>query len=484
MAIPIGLTNGFLYDRNIFNIIKKFNTFQTLESALSVMNEYNHVPIVKKLINSGANNLHNNLYFACKNGQLDVVSLILSKGIITSCNSFEVSCENEHIEVVKFLLLHPIEDLQFCIDDTLQTVCKNGNKELIKLIIDKGVKNFGKGLYGAIIGGHKDIINMMIEKNPNTSRVGEEKHFFDWGLEGACQVGDNPLIDFMIKNGGYELFGFIGACRGQKMDIAQNMLDKHKIINEIQYDHIFNRVCFIGHYEYIKLFVDHFEKMNYYYFSYDSALVAACHTQNMDLIMLMLKLGADVDQEHFNAACGGDQDIIELIMNEAIKRNVELDLDVGLEIASMLGNINAAEFLIGQGASDLDGALLIACNEHNIDFVEFIITEMKYDDDVDIDILNMGLHNACVNDDICIAKYLIKSGASLNMDDINECFTQNVMPVIKLLIPQLPKQTQLLLFNEACENRHVEIVEFFLKHNPDFESPRFMSLRSCKKQKL
>ena len=47
------------------------------------MTDYNHFLMVKTLIDEGADNLYDNLYRACRNGNLGVVQLLLSKGVIT-----------------------------------------------------------------------------------------------------------------------------------------------------------------------------------------------------------------------------------------------------------------------------------------------------------------------------------------------------------------------------------------------------------------
>ena len=44
-----------------------------------------------------------------------------------------------------------------------QMAAKNGNKKLIRLLIDKGCKNWKLGMYGAVRGGHMDLVKFFIE---------------------------------------------------------------------------------------------------------------------------------------------------------------------------------------------------------------------------------------------------------------------------------------------------------------------------------
>ena len=492
MSIPVSLKKEFLCDPNILPLIKKFNTFQTLNSALSVATEHNHFSLVKIIVDKGADNLHENLYCACRNGQLDIFSLLVNKGVLPRSNCYDVACEYGHLEIVKYLCAQPDEYIP-C-DNMLQMACKSGNKKLVKWIISKKFSNdFSTGLYGAIIGGHQDIINMMIDLQPGHLKRhkhyvlyqvnNNDKNFFDWGLEGACQVGNHVLINRMLKRDGSALYGFIGACKGDRLDIAQKMLTRFKNISEPRFEHYLEHVCSFGSEKFINLFTSHFAFTNFV-FSKEIMLECACRNRNMSAAKLMLRLGADIDQGNFNVACGnGDSEIVKLLLKEATKQNVVLSFQDAFESACDNHNSGVVEFLINQEVIDLDIALLNTHDE-SIEFVRVIINHMKRNNILHLDMLNQALHDACWCDDICVATLFIKSGASLRMSDMTECFYRNNMTVIYSLIPLLPKQSQLSLFRQACENKLVEIVEFFLEHNSDFVKPRFMSLRSFKKPKL
>src|SRR3989344_808640 len=46
----------------------------------------------------------------------------------------------------------------------LNYACKGGHLDIVNLMINKGVKNWNYGLEGACVGGHLNIVNLMIEK--------------------------------------------------------------------------------------------------------------------------------------------------------------------------------------------------------------------------------------------------------------------------------------------------------------------------------
>ena len=123
----------------------------------------------------------------------------------------------------KFIIDLQITELydQLSVDsDVLEYLCLKNHRQLIELLIKKDSQkklNWDYGLQGACQGGHRDLIQWMIE-------CGAE--FWSWGLEGACQGGHQELAQWMIDLGSKDWNeGLFGACRGGHKELAQWMID-------------------------------------------------------------------------------------------------------------------------------------------------------------------------------------------------------------------------------------------------------------------
>ena len=67
---------------------------------------------------------------------------------------------------------------------------KRGNLNVVKLMIDKGVRNFDNALYTAARGGHLNIIKYFIEKGAGDLKIGEF----------AAAGGHKIIIDYLLEN--------------------------------------------------------------------------------------------------------------------------------------------------------------------------------------------------------------------------------------------------------------------------------------------
>ena len=69
-------------------------------------------------------------------------------------------------------------------------------------------------------GDRKKIEEMMITKRFNN-------HALNYGLEGACRGGHKEIVQLMLEKGAFILsWGMSGACRGKHKEIIQLLLEK------------------------------------------------------------------------------------------------------------------------------------------------------------------------------------------------------------------------------------------------------------------
>ena len=92
-----------------------------------------------------------------------------------------------------------------------------GNKELVLQCLDKGATDYNDGLQVAALGGHMDIVQLMLNKGAHP----------DYGLSGAAMGGHMDIVQLMLSKGAINYnWGLFGAAGGGHMDIVQLLLSK------------------------------------------------------------------------------------------------------------------------------------------------------------------------------------------------------------------------------------------------------------------
>jgi ankyrin repeat protein len=108
------------------------------------------------------------------------------------------------------------DNLQDTLDEKFSSVCYNGSRKLVDLMIEKGANNWNSGLGCACRGGNLNIVNLMIKKGA-----------IDWdlGLAFACCGGHLNLVNLMIEKGAKLLNrGFADACKYGHLNIVNLMI--------------------------------------------------------------------------------------------------------------------------------------------------------------------------------------------------------------------------------------------------------------------
>lgn len=238
-----------------------------LQSACSTGN----FPIIKKLVELGANNFCSALYLICRHKGDQVIEYVdfliekaldsdstllrslLNNGLHTACkySNYEIfnhlttkhhvvitqdltqflkhaldgACTGNNIDTVLQLFKH-IEhnSIIFDYDNLLFLACYSGcNRTIINIILDKGVKDINKGLYGACVSGSRDTVLFMIEKGADDWKTAMQftctgtgnfdllemilQRFtptledFDFILINAAKHGLYVLVDYAIAHG-------------------------------------------------------------------------------------------------------------------------------------------------------------------------------------------------------------------------------------------------------------------------------------------
>ncbi len=85
-------------------------------------------------------------------------------------------------------------------NNELRIACYSGNLELVNLLIKKGVNDYAGGAEEAIKGGHLEIFKLMIKKIKNNYSKVLEKLFKE-----ACKNGNLEIVKLLIEKNEYIL---------------------------------------------------------------------------------------------------------------------------------------------------------------------------------------------------------------------------------------------------------------------------------------
>ena len=109
--------------------------------------------------------------------------MLLSDFLVNNINDFnkidiifDFACINGHIDIVNLMIEKGANDW----NGSLFNACWNGHIDIVNLMIDKGANDWNGGLYHACYRGNIDIVNLMIEKGANDCRsCNNTKHSFN-----------------------------------------------------------------------------------------------------------------------------------------------------------------------------------------------------------------------------------------------------------------------------------------------------------------
>lgn len=225
-----------------------------------------HVPIVKTMIKNGATQFVHGLQIACESGHFDVVEL-LSLKVRSDINWHTLligGCTGNNLDIIKLIIKRGGTDYDYAFNHA----CRVSNLDVIEFLINKGAKQIDIGLYAVCRHLRQDVIKFLLTKvNPATihwdralrdicrygnvetaklivdagnsyncghpiNQIGTSTrcsygclHSINWnyGLDEACENGNIAMIKYMIANGANECY----SCEGS----MQNHLGQARPVN-------------------------------------------------------------------------------------------------------------------------------------------------------------------------------------------------------------------------------------------------------------
>ena len=503
MSVPHSLKKNFFFDPNILGVVKKFNTFSTLNSALDIFRQHNNVPACEFIVKQGADNLYDNLYEACKNGQLKMVKLITKQKFRIPFDYFKVACENGHTEIVKHLFFcgycH-LNNKDNNLNESLMLACKSGEIKCVQFLIDSGANDFRKGLEGAYEGGHEHVMELMSTlfqksvEDCKTPDVNLTYKIFMSGLIGACRGGHESVVNHLLKKYSNQSFAGIvvikSVCFGGNFKIAKQIFEL--MADKLISNEAFAKACGSGNMDIINMLLD-YNNDNFvgYKFNYNSGMIRACENNQIHVVKYMIELGASDWNDGLRAACSGNNfELVKLMVVKAQESACDIEWNTAFCYSCGVGNLEIMEYIYNIGNKSswrFLPCLSMACDSHKIDAVKWVIKRVT---PLPSFIVRSIMEHACCSGDIYVARYLIDKFNSPNNRTVANlvicAYNHKNDNIGNMLLEQVRDRDKIYLYNCASHRKMTSLVDQLLLRFPDqkFQKPKYMSLRSFKKLKI
>jgi ankyrin repeat protein len=391
-------------------------SFKTL--LFEAINQEN-ISMVEHLIDSNikSNFVQELLYFACKHGLLDVVNLLLLKGVDleksnhSGWKAIHIATRYGHVKIVELLAMNNVnlESVTRYNYTPIQIAVSFGQTEIFKILLHKILKSFLKNKFS------DSILNITFKE------TGDFKPFeifvdqFGDGNE-ICKLNTRYSTFDIIKSTGKKIFDLLWndnnghntalflSCQKNRMDILKIILKFMSMkISSIDFNILcesLNCICKKNRFDALKMFIK-FDLISLEDLERENSegklfINIACMSNSIDIVKLYIYL---IDEELYPFTpetifkiCEKNYfNIFKLVMNY-----------VNLEIED---NYN----------SDL---IHYCCKYNSLEILEMLI------DSLDLENRDMyqkvPLHYACEFGYLPIVKLLVKAGVDINIKDIDD----------------------------------------------------------------
>ncbi len=399
------VNNEFLYKEPNASINKAYPLY------VAVME--NSLPIVKFLINKGANiNLGTEngystpLYGASKYGYLDIAQYLIEHGAdINKTNNIGSTplygaSSNGQLEIVRLLIAHGADLNKAIVNGKwvpLHAASDRGYLEIVRALIDSGAdidkqsEDGSTSLYLACEKGHLEVARALIDhgadvnKANNDGRVPLYVASLNRHLELARLLIEHRAdINKEEKNGFTPLYT---ASNNGHLEVARLLIEHGADVNKYGKFTPVYQASFKGHLEVVRLLIAHGADVNKT--SRDGKWVPL-HTASdkgyLEIVRVLINSGADINKQSedgstslYYASSQGHTDVMRLLLEHGadVNKADTRERFIPLRIASENGHLDAVKLLIEHGATITKPIINIAKTAEIKDYLNAKYTESK-----------------------------------------------------------------------------------------------------------
>ena len=495
LAVVRASRNGHIYIVKLF--LEHMHDADDLGWALveAILNK--HSDIIELLLQHGAQVDEDDwfdildeppLIIAVEKGDTDMVKLLLEHGAKQELGwAITEAIWNEHPEIIQLLSEHSAQvddDDRFewaMLDEpTLVTASKNGNTNVVKLLLEHGAKmHLGWALTEAILNRHADIVHILIEHGAQVDHERDvNMEFEEPALTEAVINGHIDSVKLLLKHGANQYLGdaLIGAIFQKNIEIIKVLLEYGALEDDEFIDPPLVVAAENGDIDIVKLLLDRDGAKKYL----DYALAVASNQGHSEIIEFLLECGAKIDDANalVVASENGRTDVVQLLLVHGSRQYLP-----ALIAASQRGYNEIIKLLLDTSVK-VNGvhttvygeqcALMSASKNGQIETVELLLQH-----GADVNLKNKrglsALMLASQNGHIKVTKLLLERGAQINLQDEDGCSalilaSQNrQVEIVQLLLQHgaqvnLQKTNGLCALVLACLNWCFEIIKMLLEH--------------------
>lgn len=295
-------------------------------------------------------------------------------------NCFIIALQENEIDVARSI--EKRGDGLFDWDDALSAACQLGKIEIVEWIIDRGAKNWKKGLLGAALGGHRELMTVM-ENKMKLERYADD-YIKDVILNVSCGGHADLLLKMFIQYGPTQdniNCAFIGACRGGHFSFAEGLFYNCNVTNSSDVvSAAIKGASASGHLKLVDWILKSLPiRSEWTSILLESALIGACEGGSVEVFDMITNF-VTIEKSHtytyymyrpFRAACANGNHIL---VRKTIDSGV-LSWGDGLLAAAGGGHLDLVKYFLDRGAQNWNEAIEAARVGFNMDIVKYLIAE-------------------------------------------------------------------------------------------------------------
>lgn len=336
------------------------------------------IDIIELLLNSGANITNEALKKAIQKGKFETVKLLVEKGAKITNRELKLAIEYNNYQIFKLLF-----DSCGCdncnLYDYFCFAIKKGNIEIVKLLLKRGIDIKNKLpfiLYDACLKGDPEIIKLLIEEGADFTV--KDNYPLTW----AIRNNQIDIVELLIQKGVdvtvNDNKAIISACYGNNIEIAKLLLKAGADPTAQKCKAFFNVLLYTStNIEMLSILKEACTKDITYY--YNLAILDAIGDNDTRLVEYLINSGANVTTN--NNACimraidkKVNIDIIRLIIKAGAEININNSYP--LRSAVLQNRLDVVKELINAGAdvtANDNEALITACKNKNYEIAKLLL---------------------------------------------------------------------------------------------------------------
>jgi hypothetical protein len=435
------------------------------------------------------------LYYACLYGKVSLVMWLLKKakvyhlGLYGACRAGLVGLSERMYRLDKDHM-----------DEALYNACIGGHRPMIEWVIQKGATGWNYGLQGAGVGGKPEAAAMMIQRGATAAlplkeltpeQLREVTQLAYWSMSDEQRT----LVDGLPKPPKPEPAQQDGK-RPSALEIACKNNDRRRILQFGNRDHEpFVYACQYGNRELAEWLLQRM-KRGPTISGTREGFYHACKNKDWDMMNWLLPMEGIEMMRGMEGACEGGH--IEVV--EWIKARGTIIHPYMMELAARSGNLELVKIVYQEYMKNYKEMMCGACRGGHMEVIHFVYSQCPYDDHyiwdnalchaclgghkqtIDYCIekgagnWRSGLRYACLGGNLGAAKEMVNRGAEIDTDMLSLACKSGNTDLVKYLIslrilPQFEfytAQEDMDMANamkHACFGGYIDIVELLIEHH-------------------